>query len=50
MWIQLLLIIAVLVLGAFVMRRTGADSHLAIRRLMMGLFILAADQAADPIL
>jgi len=41
-WIQLLLIIAILVLGGFLMRRTGADSHLAIRRIMMLLFILAA--------
>lgn len=42
MWIQLLLIAAVVVLGAIVMRRTGADSHLAIRRLLMMVFILAA--------
>jgi len=42
MWIQALLIIAVLALGAVVMRRTGADSHLAIRRLLMMLFIVAA--------
>lgn len=42
MWIQLLLIVAVVVLGVFLMRRTGADSHLAIRRLMMLLFIFAA--------
>lgn len=42
MWIQFLLIVAVTALGAVVMRRTGADSHLAIRRLLMMLFILAA--------
>lgn len=42
MWIQFLLIAAVVVLGAFVMRRTGADSHLAIRRLLMMLFVGAA--------
>lgn len=42
MWIQLLLIMAVAVLGAVMMRRTGADSHLAIRRLGMMAFILAA--------
>lgn len=42
MWIQFLLIAAIVVLAAFVMRRTGADSHLAIRRLLLGLFVLAA--------
>ncbi|WP_254409654.1 DUF2304 domain-containing protein [Streptomyces sp. AC495_CC817] len=42
MWIQFLLIAAIIVLGVVVMRRTGADSHLAIRRLLMMLFILAA--------
>lgn len=42
MWIQFLLIVAVVIIGGFLMRRTGADSHLAIRRLLMGLFVLAA--------
>lgn len=42
MWIQFLLIAAVVVIGLFLMRRTGADSHLAIRRMLMGLFVLAA--------
>ena len=42
MWIQLLLILAVIVIGGFLMRRTGADSHLAIRRLGMALFVIAA--------
>lgn len=42
MWIQLLLILAIIGLGSFVMRRTGADSHLAIRRLLMMLFVIAA--------
>jgi small membrane protein len=42
MWIQFLLIAAIVVLAAVVMRRTGADSHLAIRRLLLGLFVLAA--------
>lgn len=42
MWIQLLLILAVIVIGGFLMRRTGADSHLAIRRLGMALFVVAA--------
>lgn len=42
MWIQLLLIAAIVVLAIFTMRRTGADSHLAIRRLLMGLFVIGA--------
>lgn len=42
MWIQFLLITAIVVLAVFMMRRTGADSHLAIRRLLMGLFVVAA--------
>lgn len=42
MWIQFLLIAAIVVLAAFMMRRTGADSHLAIRRILLGLFVLAA--------
>lgn len=42
MWIQVLLIIGVVAIGAFFMRRTGADSHLAIRRLLFGLFVLVA--------
>lgn len=42
MWIQFLLIVAVIVGGGLLMRRTGADSHLAIRRLLMGTFVLAA--------
>lgn len=42
MWIQFVLIAAVVALGALVMRRTGADSHLAIRRILMMLFVIAA--------
>ncbi|WP_194422087.1 DUF2304 domain-containing protein [Microbacterium abyssi] len=42
MWIQFLLIVAVVLLAAFMMRRTGADSHLAIRRILLGLFVFAA--------
>lgn len=42
MWIQLLLIAAIITLGLVVMRRTGADSHLAIRRILMMFFVLAA--------
>ena len=42
MWIQILLVAAFLALAVVVMRRTGADSHLAIRRLVFGLFVVAA--------
>lgn len=42
MWIQILLVVAIIVLALFMMRRTGADSHLAIRRLLMGLFVVIA--------
>ena len=42
MWIQILLIVGVIAIGAVFMRRTGADSHLAIRRLLYGLFVLVA--------
>lgn len=42
MWIQFLLIAGIIVLAYFMMRRTGADNHLAIRRLLMGVFVLAA--------
>lgn len=42
MWIQLLLIAAIVTLGIVVMRKTGADSHLALRRIFMMLFVLAA--------
>lgn len=39
MWIQVLLIAAIVAIGAFFMRRTGADSHLAIRRLLFAAFV-----------
>ncbi|MGV2983054.1 DUF2304 domain-containing protein [Microbacterium sp. AGC85] len=42
MWIQIVLIAAVVIIGAVFMRRTGADSHLAIRRLLYGAFVLVA--------
>lgn len=42
MWIQFLLIAAIVALGFVVMRRTGSDSHLALRRLAFGLFVVAA--------
>lgn len=42
MWIQVLLIIGVVSIGAVFMRRTGADSHLAIRRLGFAVFVIIA--------
>lgn len=42
MWIQILLIAAIVALAVVTMRRTGADSHLAIRRLVLALFVIAA--------
>lgn len=42
MWIQFLLIVAIVALALVVMRRTGADSHLAIRRLLLALFVAVA--------
>ncbi len=42
MLIQLMLIAGVVIIGLLLMRRTGADSHLAIRRLLMGLFVVGA--------
>ncbi|WP_310018312.1 DUF2304 domain-containing protein [Microbacterium resistens] len=42
MWIQILLIVGVVAIGAVFMRRTGADSHLAIRRMLYGVFVLVA--------
>lgn len=45
MWIQLLLVIAIATLGVIVMRRSGADSHLALRRLGLMLFVVVAISA-----
>ena len=43
MWIQILLVIAVIVIGLFLARPTGGgDSHLAIRRLFMFAFVIVA--------
>jgi len=41
-WIQILLIAALLVLGYFILRRPGSDSHQALRRILFGMFVLAA--------
>lgn len=42
MWIQILLVVAVIVIGLFLARPTGGDSHLAIRRLFMFGFVIVA--------
>ncbi|GAA1749560.1 DUF2304 domain-containing protein [Agromyces humatus] len=42
MWIQILLVVAVIVIGLFLARPAGGDSHLAIRRLFMFAFVLVA--------
>ncbi|MET0725420.1 MAG: DUF2304 domain-containing protein [Leifsonia sp.] len=42
MWIQILLVIGVLVVGLFLARPGGSDSHLALRRLFMAGFVIVA--------
>ncbi len=42
MWIQIILIIAIIAIGILFIRRPGSDRHLAIRRLVLGLFVLVA--------
>ncbi len=42
MWIQFLLISGIVILAILMMRRTGADNHLAIKRILMALFVVAA--------
>jgi hypothetical protein len=42
MLIQIILIAAIVVIGFLVMRNPGTDSHLAIRRLLLLAFIIAA--------
>lgn len=42
MWIQILLVIGVIVIGIFLARRAGGDSHLALRRLFMLAFVIVA--------
>ena len=42
MLIQILLITAILVIGFLVIRNPGSDSHLAIRRLLLLAFVVAA--------
>ncbi|SEB36904.1 hypothetical protein SAMN04489806_0214 [Paramicrobacterium humi] len=42
MWIQIILVIGVIAVGLFFTRPTGSDSHLALRRLFLGAFIVVA--------
>ncbi len=42
MWIQLLLIAVIIALGIFFVRRPGSDSHLAMRRIVFGFFVVVA--------
>lgn len=42
MLIQVILVIGVIAVGIFFTRPTGSDSHLALRRIFLGLFVVAA--------
>lgn len=42
MWIQIILVIAVLVIGLALARPSGGDNHLALRRLFMVGFVVVA--------
>lgn len=42
MWIQILLVAGVVIVGIFLARPAGGDSHLALRRLFMLGFVLVA--------
>lgn len=42
MWIQILLVTAVILVGLFLARPAGGDSHLALRRLFMLGFVIVA--------
>lgn len=42
MWIQIILILAIVAIGFIFMRRSGSDRHLAIQRLLLAAFILVA--------
>ena len=42
MWIQILLVAGVVVVGIFLARPAGGDSHLALRRLFMLGFVIVA--------
>ena len=42
MWIQILLVVGVIIVGLFLARPAGGDSHLALRRLFMAGFVIVA--------
>lgn len=42
MWIQILLVVGVILVGIFLARPAGGDSHLALRRLFMFGFVIVA--------
>jgi hypothetical protein len=42
MWIQIILVAVLVVGGYFIIRNPGSDSHLAIRRLLLALFVVVA--------
>ncbi|GAA1514913.1 hypothetical protein BJ978_001962 [Agromyces terreus] len=42
MWIQILLVVGVILIGFFLARPAGGDSHLALRRLFMAAFVAVA--------
>lgn len=42
MLIQIILVIGVIAVGIFFTRPTGSDSHLALRRLFLALFVIVA--------
>ena len=42
MWIQIILVVGVVVVGLFLTRPSGRDSHLALRRLFLAAFVVVA--------
>ncbi|TFB53941.1 DUF2304 domain-containing protein [Cryobacterium tagatosivorans] len=42
LWIQVILVTAVILIGLFLTRPSGRDSHLALRRLFLAAFVLVA--------
>lgn len=42
MWIQIILVVAVILIGLFFTRPSGSDSHLALRRLFLAAFVVVA--------
>lgn len=42
LWIQVILVAAVIIIGLFLTRPSGRDSHLALRRLFLAAFVVVA--------